>query len=441
MFRAAFLAALVLWATFPATSQSNPSDSSRDTAQSLSLEQAIRTAIEKHPALRQAESAVAAAEAEVTWVRASYFPQVSFTGIAKAGLSGATSALVLSGFPASPFYRNLAYSANWYQNIFDFGRTKHLVALRQALVENSRLKKRAEEQRIVLGVRRAYFAALEAEKLQNLAEETVKARQLTLARVQAYFRAGMQSRLEVSLEEADLAEAQGNLIQARNAVHTAFAALRTAMGTEEGVDYRLEEPSVRFRSLPPEQESLEKALARRPDYLAADVKVKAFSEQVAEAQSERMPEVRGFGTAGQGRFSGTSVKPNQRHGVGAVGIFLPLFTGGRLAAERREARAELEGAQASRDLLRLEIRQEMIGSRDRLADAEDRIRAATEQEHAAEEASRLARARYQAQMASFLELTTAEVSLTRARAHHAREIFDYERALAELDFATGETSP
>src|SRR5260370_42558536 len=133
--------------------------------QPLSLDDAIRIALQGHPALREAEDAVAAAEAEVKQARANYYPQLSFSGIAKVGLSGATGALGLPGFPASPFYRNLASSANWYQNIFDFGRTTHLVASQRALARSARFKSKAEQERIVVRLKRSYFALLESLQL------------------------------------------------------------------------------------------------------------------------------------------------------------------------------------------------------------------------------------------------------------------------------------
>lgn len=406
--------------------------------QRLTLHEAVQTALEKHPALRQAEAAVAKAEAQVAEVRANYYPQLSLSGIAKTGLSGATGVLGLPGFPGSPFYRNLAYSANWYQNIFDFGRTKHRVASQEALAESTRLKKKAEADRIVLGVRRAYFTVLEAQKLQSLAEKTVQERQLTLKRVQAFSQAGMQSKLEVSLAEANRAEAEGNLIQARNALHTALAALRAAMGVESGTEYQLEELSLEYRTLPPGDEMLRTALSKRPDYLAVEAKVNAFTEELGKARSERLPEIRGLGATGQGRFKGTPVKPNQRHGVGALGIFFPFFTGGRLEAEQQEARAELSGALASRDLLRQQIQFDVTEARDRLSSLAGHIQEAAQQERAAQEALRLGQARYRAQLASFLDLTTAEVALARAETNHARLVFDYERAVADLDFSIGQ---
>ncbi len=434
-----FLLIMVFCLAHPEMAQSGDLPDPPPGAQPLSLERAVRIALEKHPALQRAEAAVSAAEAEVKQVRANYFPQLSFSAIGKLGLSGATGALALPGFPGSPFFRNTAYSANWYQTVFDFGRTKHRVALQQAVVENLRLKKQAEEERIVLVVRRAYFSVLEAQRLQQVAEETVKERDLTVKRVQAYFQAQLRSRLEVNLAQANLAEAQGSLIQARNAVHTAFAALQAALGVEGEPAYELQEPGAEMLSLPPREELVQSALNHRPDLRALEAKLTSLSEAIGLAHRERRPEIRGFAAAGQGRFGGTSVKNIQRHGLGAMGLFFPFFTGGRLEAREQEARAEMQGVSASRDELRQQIRLEVTQAYYQLVDLAERIQVAAQEERAAQEALRMARARFQAQLASFLELTTAEVALTRAETNGARTLFQYQRARAELEFATGQT--
>jgi outer membrane protein len=413
----------------PATTPSN--------AQQLSLDEAIRTALQKHPALRESEAAVEAAEAEVKQARANYFPQLSFSGIGKVGLSGATGALGLPGFPASPFYRNAAYSANWYQAIFDFGRTKHFVAMERAFAEVAALKNKSEEQRIVLEVRRAYFAVLEAQELQLVAGETVKDRDLTLARAQAYYSAQLGSKLDADLAQANMAEAQGNLIQAKNATATAFAALRFAMGVDGMESYELQPLQFEKRALPPLDHLLQTGLTNRPDAQALQLKVRALGERVGFARSKRLPSVNGFGAGGQGRFNGTTVKQEQRHGVGALGLFFPVFTGGRLKAEREEAQAELEGATAAKDQLNQQIRLEITRTYFELQDVSERMSIAEEQEKAAKQALALAQARNQAQLGSFLDVVTAEVAETKAKTNYARTLYDYKRAEAQLDFAVG----
>jgi outer membrane protein len=417
---------------------SNPGSPANPLAlQPLSLEDAIRTALRGHPALREAEDAVTAAEEEVKQARANYYPQVNFSGVAKVGLSGTTNALGLSGFPASPFYRNEASSLNVYWNIFDFGRTKHLVASKRALAVSARFKSEEEQERIVLAVKRAYFSVLEAQTLQNLAEQTLQERNLTLKRVRASFEQGLQPQMEVSLAEASVADADGSLAEARAAVGRGFAALRVAMGVEGAPDYSLQVPHLEIVTPTPVEELVEQGLKDRPDAQAMDWKVNAFAEEAGLAHAERLPRINGVGGPAQGRFGGTTVKPEQQHGYAGLGLFIPIFTGGGLRAAQREAKAELDGAKATQEELNHEIRQEVTDAYYSLAELADRIQAADQQRKSAGEAFQLAQARYNMQLASFLDVLTSEVTKTEAETAYSRAQFDYQRALAELDFATG----
>src|SRR5260370_11603881 len=88
---------------------------------------------------------------------------------------------------------------------------------------------------------------------------------------------------------------------------------------------------------------------------ALRLKIRALEENVGFARSKSLPNINGFGAGGEGRFNGTTVKEEQRHGVGALGVLFPIFTGGRLKAERDEARAELAGALAANDQLHQQV--------------------------------------------------------------------------------------
>ena len=407
-------------------------------AQQLSIDDAIRIALKGHPVLREAEDAVAAAEAEVKQARANYYPQLSFSGVGKVGLSGAASALGLPGFPASPFWRNEASSVNLYWNIFDFGRTRHLVASQRALAESARFKGKEEEERVVLAVKRAYFAVLEAQGLQILAEQTVEERKLTLRRVQASFEQGLQSQMEVSLAESSVAEAEGSLSESRAAVGKGFAALRVAMGMDGAPEYALQAPKTEIVTLLPLENLVQESMKNRPDAQAMHWKVRAFAEGAGLAHAERLPKINGFGAGGQGRFNGTTVKPEQEHGVGALGLFVPIFTGGRLEAAQQEAKAQLDASRATQERLGQQIRQEVTDVYYQLAGLVDRMQAADQQRKSADEALRMAQARYNMQLASFLDVLTAQVTKTAAETNYARTQFDYDRARAELEFALGQ---
>lgn len=408
------------------------------TPQPLTLEEAVRTALQQHPALKEAEAAVAAAEAEVREARSYYFPQLSFSAIGKVGLSGATSALGLPGFPASPFFRNIAYSVNWYQSVFDFGRIKHLVAMDRALYKSAQLKQTSEQERIVLEVKQAYFSVLEAQQLEQAGEVARQEQSLAVKKAEAYYKEDLGTQLEVNKAKASLAAATEALAHARNAVQTAFAALRVAMGVDGAHTYVLQQPSFEEIALPPVENLIQQAIHTRPDEQALDFKIAALNENLNIARSQSLPDIRGFGAGGQGRFNGTQVKEDQQHGVGALGVIFPIFTGGRLKAMRDEAEADIQGATAMRAQLLQEIRLEVTEAFYQLSDSDEQIKAAQQRREAAAGSLRLAQAHYRTQLGSYLDVLSAQVAFTNAEAEYLHLQLDYERARVQLDFSTGQ---
>ncbi len=210
------------------------------------------------------------------------------------------------------------------------------------------------------------------------------------------------------------------------------------MGVNGAPEYLMQTPKTEVATLPPLESLVQESMKNRPEAQAMEWKLQAFAEEAGLAHSERLPKINGFGAEGQGRFNGTTVKPEQQHGVGALGLFVLIFTGGRLEAVQQQAKAELDGALATREQLKQEIRQEVTDAYYQQIELVVRLQAADQRRRSGDEALRLAQARYNAQLASFLDVLTAEVAKTEAETALARTQFDYQRARAELEFAIGE---
>ncbi len=406
---------------------------------SLTLPQAIAMALEHQPSLQKAAAREQEAEAKVREVRAAYYPQLSISGIAKVGLSGATNALDLTGFPASPFYRNFAGSLNLSQAIFDFGRIHHALAAAKLRAQAAAVQKQAEDRRVALAVTQAYLLTIAATNLDQLAQVTEQAEQMKVRRMSAYYQAKLASRHDVVEADADLAMARGNRVHTTEAVHAAYVALNTAMGTEgNSVEPDLVMPATAQSDIPPLPSEIATALRARPEMKVSSLSVQALREELALARAQSRPTINGFGAGGGGRFNDSTVKPDQQHGVGAVGIEMPVYTGGRLKAERVEALAKINEAQADNDLLRQQIELEVSRSYYGLADIQAQVRALTEERSAAEQAVHLAQARYAAHLISAYDLMLAQVHLSRAGEQATQASIDYRAMLANLEFATGE---
>src|SRR6185312_5058027 len=138
----------------------------------------------------------------------------------------------------------LATGVSASQLITDFGRTTNLV--KSSTFESDALQEDAVMGRadVLLRVDRAYFAALRANALLTVADETVKARQLVVDQVSALAASGLKSQLDLSFAKVNLAEAQLLLVQAKNDQQGGFATLAAALGSPQAQIYALDDEPV-----------------------------------------------------------------------------------------------------------------------------------------------------------------------------------------------------
>jgi outer membrane protein TolC len=262
------------------------------------LDEAIGTALAHHPSLARAQEAIRAADARTAQAKSAYYPQVSASGIAKQGLSGASGALGLRGLATSPLFRDLGAAAAVFQNIYDFGRTAHQVKASQWAAASLERALEAQRAWTTLNVERAYFTALQQQRLAQVAEKTLAERQLTVRQASAFYRAELKSKVDLALAEVGAAKANLEFVQARDLLRTAFAELNHAMGVAGEPAYTLEEPTISIDSPPELEPLLAESQQQRPDLLAFEAQIRADQEMVERAKSDRRPNLRGCGAAG-----------------------------------------------------------------------------------------------------------------------------------------------
>ncbi len=400
----------------------------------LTLDEAVRTAIEHHPALEQSRQLIAAAQARIKEARSAFYPQITASGFAKQGLSGASNALGLRGLVTSPLFRDIGSSAAILQNVFDFGRTSHEVDADRLLSESLRYALAAQQADVVFGVERAYYKALRQQRLLGVAETITSQKQLTVRQANAFFRAQLKSRVDVTLAEVGASQAALELAKARQLMQTTFAELNAAMGVGGEPVYSLTDVNAVVESPAPVEQLVGEALRNRPELMALDAQIRAGEAFVARSRSNMRPRFSFLWSGGWVRFSEYSLS---RLMLGAVGIDFPIFTGGRLKGELEEAEANLAAARAARDELIQKIRLDIYRAHEALQTAGDSVRAAEQVITQARTGLRLAQVRYGNQLGSFVELSSAEVASAQAEASFAEAGYSYKEAEADLRHATG----
>lgn len=403
----------------------------------LSLTQAVASALEHHPSLKRLTEETEAAKAQEGVAVSGFLPQITLEALGKEGPSSAPG-FGFSGLANSTIVQNAGASLVLEQLIFDFGRTLHRFRASRFTTAAARAEQQAQQALVTLTVYRAYYRALLAERLVQLAEQDLAAREMLVKQAQAKAAAGLTSRVDVGLARTSLAEAQVGLIQARNARQSAYAELNQAMGITGAPAYRLEEPPA-AQSPPALSPSLDQdvalALARRLEMGAAQSRIQAAGEKAQAAKAEGLPRLHALGSVGY--LNAPEEFGDDRIFAVGMGLTFPLFTGGRVQEQVASARHEQGARRAAQDELAQGIRLEVIKARMLLDALLQSQPAVAEQLTQARDSVKLATRRYHEGLGNILELQQAQLSLLTAENNTARLRYDLITAQAALRYALG----
>jgi len=419
----------VAWAQPPAS----PGES-----QKLTLQEAIRTALEKHPVLQSAEFAVRGAEARFNQARAPYYPQVGGTAAQTNGSLRTNALFRPSGSLIEPNRSDISVGVAASQTVYDFGQTASRVDAQRS--DRARFEKDAMTRRadVVLGVQRAYFTTLKRKRLVEIAEQTVRERDVLKRQVETLYRNQLKSKLDLGLVQVQLSDAEFLVIRARNDLTTGFAELNNAMGIEGSVAYTLEEvsPSVE----PPQVlgDLLAEAMDRRPELLALKERVRTAEHRIRAANTLNYPVLQVVGGAGDTEH--ISNRPNLQEGgwwaVGGV-VSVPLFTGFLIQNQVAEATAQEREVQAVYRTVAQNVQLEVKDSFLDVVTLIQQIKVVEEQVKIARESLTLASQRYKLGLSSIVEVTQSEVAVTVAETRLAETQYDAKIAEARLRYAIG----
>ena len=225
----------------------------------------------------------------------------------------------------------------------------------------------------------------------SVAEKINSQKQLTVRQANAFFRAQLKSRLDVTLAEVSASRAALELAKARQFMQTAFAELNAAMGIEGEPAYSLAGVNAVIEEQPPLEQWMEQGMRGRPELMALDAQIRAEEEFVARSKSNMRPRFSFLWSSGWVRFGEYSLS---RLMLGSVGIDLPIYTGGRLKGELEEAEANLAAARAAREELVQKIRLDIYRAYNARKTSADSVRVTEEVVAQARSGLRLAQVRY-----------------------------------------------
>lgn len=399
----------------------------------LSLHDAQALALKNNPQISVARLNALASQQVTREFRSSLWPTAQ---LALTAVDANPGTRIAAGALNNPvIYQRAAAGAMVSQLLTDFGRTTNLVASAKLAAQAEDQNALATKEQVLLAVDQAFYAALQAQAVLTVADQTVKDRQTVSDQIGALYRSKLKSELDFSFANVNLAQAKLLWLDAQNNLSATEASLSAVLGYANLQNFQLVEDTSPLEAPPDNIDDLiSTAFTVRPEILALEFQAQSAQRFQKAERDLLFPDIRALGVVGD-----TPVRnPVISNWYGAVGvnINIPVFNGFLFSAKAHEATLRAQVAQERLRDLRDQIARDVRTSWLNAKAAHDRLEVTQQLLEQAKLALNLAQSRYKLGLGSIVELSQAQLQQTQAQIANAQAGYDYRLSLAILEYQT-----
>ena len=403
------------------------------------LQRLVTEALQNNLDLHIAAQRVLEAQAQVGITRSQQFPSVNAGGSYSAlQLPPSLPAANADGTPGRSFYNAGGFSASGTWNLDFWGLYRRQSEAARADLLATEWAQRATRASLVEGVAQAYFQLRSLDAQLEITTNTIKARRDSLKLVESLRQYGAGSLADTRQAEELLHAAQANLPEIRRLIAVQENQISILLGRNpDGIDRGL---AVDAQPHPQEVPAgLPSALLeRRPDIQQAEARLIAANARIGVAKAQFFPNISLTSLGGSASSQLNSIFAGKNaYWYAAASLSQPIFDGGRIRNNyhlSQAAQQEMlyEYQKAVLNALR-DVSNSLVAYKETREYREEK----TAQVTSAADAVRLARLRYSAGNASYLEVLTTDTQLYDAQLTLAQAQEREAASLVELYAALG----
>jgi outer membrane protein TolC len=416
--------------------------------QPLTLEESIKTALERNLALNSAVMGVEGSEFRRKEAVTNFLPlwtgQYSWTRYddpTLVGFGGATVRGVATGLGAAS--RDVFnFNTTVLQPVFTGGLNVANYRFAKLGVESSKASVETAKRDIVLQVRVGYFNIIRAGKFVDVGKQAVKQFEAQLEVTKAFFDVGIVPKNDVLQAEVRLANARQTLVKAGNDLAVAKSSFNNLLRREVNAPLAVVD-ILTYKAFPlTYEQSLDEALRLRPEIKTAQLNINQAKESVKIARSGFFPTIglAGYYSRSSEEFGLNGDLRYERWTIQALATFT-LWDWGNTAFKVGESKVKVTQAEDSKNQLIESITLEVKNDYLNMLVAEKNISVAEKAIEQAEENLRMNEERYKYQVATATDVLDAVTLLTLTRVNYYGALSDFNVAKAQLERAMGKLYP
>ncbi len=370
----------------------------------LNWQDCIKEAAKNHPDLIAAVEEVKQSEAAKKITASNLYPQVN------ANLDTSTGRNASDSAPASKS-RSYSYGVTGTQLIFDGTKTVQDVKAASENIQASKQNYKFASTQVRLNLRTAFVNLLKAQELIRVSGEIVKIRRGNLELITLRYESGLEHRGALLTAEANLAQANFQLAQAKRAVELAQRQLTKEMGRREFVPMSVK-ADFKVVDTAEHKPDLEALTKDNPSLLQIVAQKNAAEFSLKSAYANFSPTL--SGSAGANK-NGSRWEPKGDQWNLGLTLSMPIFEGGLRLAQVSQAQSLLnqlkENERSTKDGLVVSLAKTWAA----LQDAIETVGVQNKNLIATEERSKIAEAEYATGFITYDNWTIIEDNLVQAK--------------------------
>lgn len=416
----------------------------------LTLREAARMALERHPSVEGAAARIKAADSRIEQAKGGFLPKVNYT---ESYLRGNNPVYVFGSLLTQGQFSEKNFAIDTLNHPPALNNFQSLLTVDQVLYDAGQIRRQtrsaelgrsiaAEDERhvrmtLIATVVKTYYGVMLAQESLHVAQEAVKSAEADMARAEAVRAAGMSTDVDVLSIRVHLAAMKEQVIRRSYGLNVARDALNEALGQPLDTLNELSTPLIRLTAEPAIADEAS-ASRERPEARQARIASQLAETQAGLARSSFLPQVgfRGALEADRQRF----VNRGGGNWMISASLRWNLFNGGIDRARVEEASHAMASARAQQRQTEAGIQLQVRSANAERNAAGERIAVADAAVAMAEESLRITKNRYEAGLATVTDLLRTETALLESRSRRLASIYDSRLAAASLELAAGTLS-
>ncbi|MDC3288051.1 TolC family protein [Candidatus Marinimicrobia bacterium] len=400
-------------------------------AQSLTVDECVRIALENKPSLKRAEQDVAIARLNRASTGALMLPSVNASNSFSETTYGNTSS------EASERYSG---GLSLSQSLFNFGTKINTLKQSDNTYNTAKQQRRQAKARIILDVHTFYYQYLKNSELFDIAGKDLELSKKQLDLVQNQYNLGAVSKTDFLKASVRYGTAKSSFLSRELSKKNSEKSLRFSMGLlNSDIPIIIKQKMDLILSVPTFDEAYSLMLSNSPDLSILDNQISGAQINVKKAWSSSLPSINmsiGMNASSADQITRTYFDDNYIKSAN-ITVSIPIFSGFRNRNSIQISKLQLDQAETRLSGGKNSAKVSLYALINTLNNYQEIIPIQEEVLLSAEEDLKLAQQRYELGSASILVLLDAQLALIQASSSLVRTKYDAAIQVANLDDLLG----